>query len=441
MAFLASRLDLSRRLLLLGFGSTLLIMGIGGWILRENVHAAVMRGFEARLDERAERVLARLDVAPGGQFLIEQPRSGDEFGQIFSGWYWQITGKGVRMRSRSMWDAGMLAVQAGMPLRAEGPRGEALLGIVREVTVADKPVTLTVFGPAAEIDRELTRLDHLLALTLLLVLLALSMTTLAQVRVGLRPLRRLREAVATVRDGTAQAVGEGYGPDLDPLARELDEMLARNARIVARGRAHAADLSHALKKPLALLGAEAGFGAQVDSRYVLEQVRGMSALIDRHLTRAASSAGSESAGARHSVALSACLSPLLGLMRNLHQGRGLIWESYADDSLLWRGEMPDLEEMLGNLLDNAGKWAKTRVRVSAQGHAREIVVLVEDDGPGLNEAQIARVARRGQRFDESVEGSGLGLAITADIAETYDGRLTFERSELGGLCAILELPN
>lgn len=470
---------LGARLLLLGLGAAFLVAGVGGWVLRENVHEALKRGFVSRLEERVERVSSRLALAPGGGLTEVRGRGGDEFGQIFSGWYWQLGQLGqpgqqtpsgtagriepapqaggvveppvAALRSRSLWDAapivpsvpagGLAQVAEAGLWRAHGPRGEALLGLSRPVVVEGIEAQLQLFGPAELIDTDLQRLDRVLVATWLSLVAALAITTWLQVRIGLRPLRRLRGALAAVEAGAAEGVGSGYGRDLDPLAHELDQMLLRNARVVARGRTHAADLSHALKKPLAVLGAEAGMKPNVASDEVLAQVRSMSGLIDRHLARAASGDGEGGAPGGRRQALALSVAPLLALMRSLHQGRDLQWAARLEDGVAWRGEATDLDEMLGNLLDNAGKWARTQVQVSAQRCDGAVALRIEDDGPGLDEQQIAQAARRGRRFDEAVEGSGLGLAITADIAETYGGTLTLDRSpSLGGLRATLTLP-
>ncbi len=478
---------LAGRLILLGMLCACLIALAGGWLLRSGLQSAMRHGFEQRLAERADMLVARFSPASSrhpdnAPLAYAEPRSGDEFGRIFSGWYWRLTGEGLALRSRSLWDADVTDVRAvgtrrltagnpqgpalarhsregGNPaslisnetkslgsrlrgndgnfstLLARGPRGEALMGIAQDVTLAERPLRLEVYGPADPVLAELRAFDRLLAMIFAFLLLAMALTAVIQARVGLRPLARLREALARAKDGTRERLGGGYGPDLDPLAAELDDLLARNARIVARARSHAADLAHALKKPLALLRSDADADASVPSPQVRSQVRDMTRLIDRHLARAGSGAGE-----RRRIAVAQHLADLLALMRQLHAARDIHWEMRVPARLHWRGEATDFEEMLGNLMDNAGKWAASRVRVAAGIEAGEVVIDIDDDGPGLSEAQLARAARRGQRFDESVEGNGLGLAITADIAETYEGRLELSRGGLGGLRARLVLP-
>lgn len=428
------RPGLGSRLLALGILAALLVAGIGGWLLRENLHAVLLRGFEQRLSEHADRIAARLHGGGGRRIAHDEPRAADEFSRIFSGWYWQLAQGSEGLHSRSLWDA-ELAVPAAAPgalLRVTGPRGEPLLGIGRAIEVETTAAVLWVFGPAEEVDRERRGFDQLLASTLAGLVLALAAATWMQVRIGLHPLTRLRGAVAAVQSGRADRVGAGFGPDLDPLAAELDAVLERNARVTARARSHAADLAHALKKPLALIATDAAAGDEP----IAAQVRSMSRLIDRHLARAGSGAGE-----RRRLPVAARIEALIELMRRLHEARALQWRLEADAAAHWRGEPTDLDEMLGNLLDNAGKWARSRVEVTAAREGAALCVTIDDDGPGLTPEQIAQASRRGRRFDESVEGSGLGLAIAADIAETYGGRLELRAGPLGGLRVRLQLPD
>lgn len=455
---MVARLGLAGRLILFGALAASVVALAGGLILRNGLHQAMRHGFELRLAEHAEIITARLTAQPdesGFPATYLEPRGGDEFGRIFSGWYWRLSTQAQTLRSRSLWDADISAstLVHGQRLNARGPQGEALFGIVQDISLPElEPLRLEVFGPAAPVLDELRIFDRQLLLVLAGLLLALSLMTLLQVRLGLRPLARLRHALAEVESGTRSRIGQGFGPDLEPMAAELDDLLARNARIVARARSHAADLAHALKKPLALLRSEADSGEQVSAALVREQGQTMLRLTERHLARAGSGAGEH-----RRILMRPHLEALQSLMRQLHAVRALDWQLDVPATLAWRGESTDLEEMLGNLMDNAGKWAGTQVRITALAgpelHARAsehdseptrrrgVLIRVEDDGPGLSDADLAVAAQRWQRFDESVEGSGLGLAITADIAETYGGHLHLARSVLGGLLAELWLPD
>lgn len=432
------RFGLASRLVALGVIAALLVSTLGGWVLRQSVQKSLLGYFEQSLDEKADRLLAGFFVMPDDGQVRWQGRSNDEFARIFSGWYWQLEGAGEVQASRSLWDS-RLDFRQATPVSnnpalkgLEGPGGTALMGITRDIEVEGLPARLHVYGPASDIAMELKHLDRILLFTQLGLIVSLLMASILQVKLGLIPLRRLQERLISVRRGDASHVGNEYGPELAPLAQELDLVLTRNARIVDRARGHTADLSHALKKPLSLLAAD----QELQKNSLLrQQLCAMSRLIDRHLARAGSGAGSV-----RQVAVAHCIQGLLELMRRLHRERSLDWRGEVSEALSWRGEQTDFEEMLGNLLDNAGKWARSRVTVQADRQHDEIIIRIADDGPGLSSAQIRETGVRGRRFDESVEGSGLGLAITADIAETYGGELTLEAGPLGGLQAVLRLP-
>ncbi|MFT3721444.1 sensor histidine kinase [Pseudorhodoferax sp.] len=437
------RLGLGPRLAIIGICAALAVTGVGGWALRLQFHATLWRSVEQRLDDSAQRLAVRLHAGPDGTPWEERPPSTSPFNQIFSGWYWQLGDGDGELHSRSLWDGQLHLPQreslggSSQLHRLQGPRGEPLVGLERPVRVGARELRLHLYGPATETDRELARLDQLLLLTQAVLVAVLTLTTLLQVQIGLKPLRRLRAALARVHDGTAERVGRDFGPDLDPLARAMDQVLERNARVVARARAHAGDLSHALKKPLALLASELRDhdGGVVPAMTVRAQVATMDGLIERYLARAGSGGGE-----RRRIDVRERLEDLLAAMRRLHAGRDLHWQLLAPRALHCSAEQTDLEEMLGNLLDNAGKWARSRVEIQARADTDGLVVHIDDDGDGLANAQIAAAMRRGRRFDESVEGSGLGLAIVRDLAETYGGRLELGRSRLGGLSARLVLP-
>lgn len=432
------RAGLGIRLFMLGALAALLVSTLGGWALRQSVQTTLRNSFEQRLTEKAERLVGGLSVMPGETEVRWHGRNNDEFARIFSGWYWQLESSGEIQASRSLWDSRLetsraQAVDDEATLnRLIGPQNLQLMGIVRQVEIDGYPAKLHIYGPAAETEVELARLDRILLFTQLGLVIALLLSSLLQVRLGLIPLRRLRAKLSEVRAGTAECVGSHFSPDLDPLAEELDLVLARNAKIVTRARGHAADLSHALKKPLSILGADS---ALRENTLLHQQITSMSRLIDRHLTRAGSGAGSFS-----QIAVAERIAGLIALMQRLHSERAINWESRIDGGLFWRGEPTDFEEMLGNLLDNAAKWADSRIVIEAFVQQHELFIHIDDDGPGLSEAQIKESGIRGRRFDENVEGSGLGLVIAADIADTYGGDIVLSRSPLGGLRVALNLP-
>jgi len=430
---------LGARITVLSLLALLLTLGSGGWLLRGSLHQMVLRGFEADLRGHAERL--RWELETYGPFATHgtAPQQG-EFARIFSGWYWALRDGPTTRQSRSAWDSTLdldrARAWAGHDdlLQLQGPQQQALLGLRQPFILRGRPVELYVFGPLEPTRIEWQRIDRLLGLTLGLGWLLILALTWFQVRLGLAPLRRLQARLRAVEGGQTQRVGTGFGPDLDPMAQAVDRVLQHNAQVVERARHQAADLSHALKKPLSLLALQARSDT-VSGPWLQTQVQAMSHSIDRHLARFASGAGSH-----ERVDLQPVLERLWTLMRQVHGERGLRWEARPTPDLCWRGAAPDLEEMVGNLLDNAGKWARAHVRLEVKRDGDGLTLRVEDDGPGMGGDPGAQTPIRGRRFDERTAGHGLGLAIVQDIAATYGGRLRLDRSPLGGLLAELTLP-
>lgn len=435
------RWSLATRLMVLSLLATSIGTSIGGWMLRERLHLAVERGLESQLKSRMESLVAHIEST--GIYVTRSNRldQGD-FGRIFSGWYWMLRRGDDGYRSRSSWDSTMAADQA-RDLYGDGrlwvmadPVGRQVAGVTHRWVLEGVEAQLYVFGPMDEVLAERRHIDRVLLTTQLVLLISLAGLTVLVVRTGLAPLRRLQQRLDRVQSGQEHRVGQGFGPDLDPLAATVDQMLQRNTKVIERARHQAADLSHALKKPLTILGMEARKDT-VPGEWLQEQVYAMSHTIDRHLARFGSGAGGGDW-----VDVGAVVQRIVGLIEQIHAERGLVWSVVQQgvEGVRWQGGASDLEEMLGNLLDNAGKWAAHRVEVGAVVHEQALTVSIEDDGTGLSSAQLDAVAQRGLRFDEGVQGHGLGLAIVRDIAETYGGELTIGPGTGRGLRCVLRLP-
>jgi signal transduction histidine kinase len=277
----------------------------------------------------------------------------------------------------------------------------------------------------------LFRIDHhhlLLAALLLLFLGFLAW------RGGIAPLTRLRERLAAVRDGRERRIDGAYPTEVQSLVDELNALLAEREEQVARAVAKAGDLAHGLKTPLALLLQESE-----QSPNVAQQVERMRRQIDYHLAHARAAASGASRGARSSIRESA--DALARTMQRLHASRGLAIDVRVAPEHAFRGGREDLDEMLGNLLDNACKWARSRVTLASSLDGNRVVITVDDDGAGLEPSMRDRVLQRGIRADEAVPGSGFGLAIVRDLAEVYGGSISLDRAELGGVRATLRLPS
>jgi signal transduction histidine kinase len=252
----------------------------------------------------------------------------------------------------------------------------------------------------------------------------------------LRPLRRLTADLARLRTGDETRLSGSYPAETAPLAEALNNLLERQERQIERARKLAGDLAHGIKTPLSVLKIELERAQGPDKALCLERIESARALLDRHLARA--SAGFSVEGKLTPVYPVAAA--LADLMRRLYADKGLSIKINGEENLTFRGEREDLEEMLGNLLDNACKWTKSEVRIDISSESSGLVISVEDDGSGLPSEAREEVLRRGKRLDESQPGSGLGLSIVTDLALLYGGELMLETSPLGGLKAALKLP-
>jgi signal transduction histidine kinase len=263
-----------------------------------------------------------------------------------------------------------------------------------------------------------------------------------QVRRGIAPINQLRHRLAAVHKAAEARVGGTYPAEVQPLVDDLNALLDDRERRVARAVERAGDLAHGLKTPLAVLAHEAeqaraaGHGqlaAEID-----QQIDRMQRQINYHLAQARSAASSASSNARAPIAAS--VEGLGRALQRLHAERGLRIEVDAPTSHAFRGQREDLDEMLGNLLDNACTWARTHVRLTSSKEGEQIVIAIDDDGPGIEAPMREAVIQRGVRADEAAQGSGLGLAIVRDLAEVYGGSISLEESPMGGARARLILP-
>ena len=367
------------------------------------------------------------------------------FQRAFSGWYWVIgDDRAPLLASPSLWDA-ELRVRDALPdgagnaaarvHRATGPRGQELRAVVQRITLPGRAVPLRVVlaGDVAELRRETDRFDVLLSTSLATLGGALLALVAIQMRLTLRPLRALADDLGEVRLGRRDRVDGDTPQELVPLAEAVNDLLAHDAALVEHARTQAADLAHALKTPLSLVMAEASELTDDRGRRIV----GHAETMRRHIDRRLGGAFPRPAVAGERTPLRPVVEGIVQTLARLHPTREIELDVPAE--LVFPGPREDLEEITGNLVENACKWARRRVRLHARGDGRRIELSVDDDGPGLDPAERELVLARGARLDEQSPGAGLGLGIVRDVAATYRGRLRLERSELGGLKAVVTL--
>ncbi len=432
--------SLRRRLLLAASVWLVLGLGLGGLVLGTAFRDSIELSFQARLEAHLRGLAALVQVEPDGGLGFARPVPEPRFDQPLSGWYWQLSGaQGPLLRSRSLWDAALPASAGGggaqvHVTRAQGPRGEDLLLVERDLEFPGRPglVHVAVAADRSEVVDEARRFDLLLLAALGILGGGLLAAVWTQVGYGLRPLRRLAAEVKQLREG--QRLGRDYPTEVAPLVSALNQVLDHDARLIEGARNHLGNLAHGLKTPLAVLRAELESG-RPDPQVTGEQMERMARLIDQNLARARAQASSVRA-LGGSVAVAPVAESLVGVLRRVHDRPGLTLTLDCPPEARFSGSADDLAEILGTLADNACKWARGRVLVRARMEPA-LVLAVEDDGPGLTEAQIAEATRRGARFDETMPGSGLGLAIADDLIRLHGGRLDLDRSTLGGLRALV----
>ena len=379
-----------------------------------------------------------------------------EFELPFSGWYWQITrldAKPPEIRaSKSLFATQLprLAVageEHGQVVSgyALGPGGRELRMVEREIDAGEEGRYLVQVAANADvIEAQQRSFEWALAATFLTLALALMGSTALAVRFGLRPLRVLQEGVASIRRGEAVRIDGEFPEDVAPLATELNQLLDANREIVERARTQVGNLAHALKTPLSVLINEADSMSPSLPEKVREQTEIMRRQVSFYLDRARAAARARTIGAATDV--KPVVEGLVRTFEKLHAERGLIFAVDLAEGLRFRGEAQDLTDLIGNLLDNAGKWAREQVSLRAwrETATREagafLVTEIDDDGPGLDPSARAEALLRGKRLDESRPGSGLGLSIVVDLAAVYGGALALDQSPMGGVRARLRLP-
>ena len=437
---------------------TILVAGWGlGNLFRQHVEAQ----FHAELRTHLDQLTAQLSLDAKGRPQLAMPLIDPRFARPYSGYYWQVdeagedvAGATALLRSRSLWDVVLTVTSDALEKggvhehQVVGPQGKFLGLVERRVRFEDspdgKPHTLRLLAAAdANLMAEpVSRFNGALWLALSVLGAGLVLAAVVQVSVGLSPLRAMQTALAKVRAGEAQRLAGDFPVEVMPLVDEFNSVLTQSAAVVERARTHAGNLAHALKTPLTVLAnaaqAKNPQGPEL-ARLVLEQIGVARRQVDYHLARAQAAANTRVPGAK--TPLLPVIEGLVRVMQHIHARREIsISVGHCPLELAFRGETQDLQEMLGNLLDNACKWAEHRVDVNAHTDGAMVTITLDDDGSGLDVQQRGSVMRRGVRADELVPGSGLGLAIVDDLARLYGGGVELLDSPLGGLRATLTLP-
>ncbi|MFN3830342.1 signal transduction histidine kinase [Tepidimonas ignava] len=450
------------RLLLAALLAVSLALVLAGVAIARLFERHVTQQFDLRLQDQLTQLLAALEPDADGQPVLARPLADPRWQRPYGGLYWQVQAVGraeaePALRSRSLWDERLPLADDTLPDGAlhrhalPGPAGQRLRALERAVQWGDHGPRwrVVVAADTRELEQALGAFHGALARSLAGLGAALLAAVAAQLWLGLRPLRALQHAVQRVRDGHETRLRGHFVAEVQPLVEDFNRVLAHDEQGVERARRLAGNLAHAIKTPLAVIGTLA---EELQPREpalataLQEQVQRLREQVDWHLRRARAASAAHPA---RPTPVQPVLEGLLRVMRKVHahapqrpdEGAELAWDvEVTPPGLAFAGEAHDLQEIAGNLLDNAGKWARTRVEVRAWQEGPWWVLCVQDDGPGLTPEQCAAVLQRGVRADERAPGAGLGLDIVREVVSLYSGQLQLQRSPWGGLAVQVRLP-
>lgn len=453
--------SLTRRLIWLASAWIVVALAATGWILTTQYQESAFRRLGDMLSDTIDEVVIATVATPQG-VTVSEIRDAPTLRGL-SGKYWMVAevlpDGGVRVLARSPSLAGeTLYIAPELPARLRASMGDLLTyndpGILRppqrqplRIAASLKtlpgraePIVFMAGIDRSDIEADTREFATYVWIALLALGVGLVIAVFLQVQIGLRPLFALRNEIANVRKGRAARIEHAYPLEIQPLAEQVNRLLDHNQEVVERQRTHVGNLAHALKTPLSVMLAEADGKSDPLADIVRRQTEVMKGQVDHHLRRARAAARAAH-GLGDRTPVGEVLDEMAVMLERVFQTKDVEIDWRAPDDLAFLGERQDLQEILGNLMENACKWSRRRVRVSAgPSGLGQMIAVVEDDGPGLPEGQREAVLKRGTRLDEGAPGSGLGLSIVDDLTRAYGGRLTLGASDLGGLKAVLELP-
>lgn len=428
-------------LILLG----LLLTGI---MVSSLMRAYITQGFHDEMQVHIEELAALTIVDSNGQPRLLRRLSDPRFIPPNSGFYWKVERDGYEtIRSPSLVTgdlSGKMAIN-DVPRWSEtdGPTGKAMeYGMVIHPTRTKTPVKISIATDLSLLEEVLSDFNWPLFYALLGFAIAMSLLGIAQITYSLKPLERLKLAIADVRTGKESRMAGSYPSEISPLVSDLNHVLDANVEMVRSARVQAANLAHGLRTPLAIMMDEAQQiaerGEKESAEVLLNGCEQMLRYVEYYTARARTAALARIPG--QSTSLRKTVEPIVTAMRRLHKGKEIAICLGDFPDILLPCDSVDLEEMTSNLIDNACKWASSRVMISWEEDRQWALLYVDDDGPGLPPEEYISVFEIGERLDAAKPGSGLGLPIVKDLATLYQGRVTLSKSPLGGLRAELAIP-
>lgn len=402
--------------------------------------------YDSHVLTHVEELVASMETGPDGDLSLAREPTDPRFYRSNEGWYWEVrSGDQVLFKSDSLGDGeldlrDMVLDENHNVQIVYGPGEEKLRAHIIHVSYPHESGSLTFVATAPEMAiKDDVHAFYTHIFTSFLVLgIGLSVAVVMQVFVALKPLNAIQSGISDIKAGKTERLPRDFPSDVQPLVDELNFLLDHNETLLKRARNQLGDLAHSVKNPLTVIRNEARSLSGKQGQLILDQSHAMANSIDHYLSRARIYGKQDAIGYRTSVR--SVIDDLSFAVEHIHKDRKIGIDLQCVEDKWFRGEAQDLEEMAGNLIDNAFKWAKTRVVVRCENENQHLALIIEDDGPGIDEKELETITHRGKRLDDTTPGHGQGLGITEDIAELYGGSLKLDRSPLGGLRATLILP-
>lgn len=410
-------------------------------------HELTVRHYDAHVRMHMEELTGASQFAEDGRFRLAFNPSDPRYHDLYSGWYWEVkqAGKALK-RSPSLGEYSLDLIGAEPTSSVviheiTGPQQEVLRAHVIGINIDpnQEPLVLLATAPTESIKEEVLDYFNNIVFNFIALGIGLLLAVVLQVRVALKPLKAISTCISDIRAGKATKLPGHQLEDVQPLVDEMNNLLDHNTVLVNRARNQLGDLAHSVKNPLTVINNAARDIEATQRDLILRQTTDISRSVDHYLSRARTYGTEKVLGSRSSI--KTATEDLVYVMQRIYQERDLVFDLSRLQGCWFRGEVQDLEEMLGNLMDNACKWANSRVLISCGTRNDRLEVTVEDDGPGIAEEEFENVMRRGRKLDESKAGHGQGLSIVKDIAALYGGSLKLARVESGCFQAKLDLPS
>lgn len=443
--------SLSRRMIGIAAVWIIALLLIGGYALDQVLRRSIVESFDNQLEFVLNSMIASSEIGPDGEVRFNRPPADQRFVEPYSGAYFQVSGAGAEtFPSRSLWDRRLRVSDKHADLKphlydsdefSTHDHAEPLRIAERDAILPGSPVRwrFQVAESREPINQQIRHLRFILIWSFSALGVGLILLAALQTFYGLWPLRRVREEVAAIRSGDRTRISNDFPAEIKPMTEEINQLLAHSEAQAEEARRHAGNLAHALKTPLTVITNAATAHAPDLADTVCREALVMRRQVDHHLARARAIGRRSAAQSRASVWES--LEAVQRAVDRLYEN--VTVDIAGDHQAQVRVERQDLDEMVGNLIENAAKYGGGRVFVTVEPKNKHVDILVEDDGPGIPEERRGELFTRGARLDTTGKpGTGLGLAIVRDVAEIYGGKIHLEESEdLGGLLARLSLPS